>query len=96
MTGSTSTRPTPRRSPGSARQLYVITTPPYLLRLCRGSWRPGDPEPTFPEFVRFLISTEVDTYDEHWQPVASRCRCVPQLEHSNHRPLTHYTAGCAR
>ena len=29
--------------------------------------------PTFPEFVDFLLSTEVETYNEHWLPYYLLC-----------------------
>ena len=44
------------------------------LRKSRGSFSPGDPEPTFAEFVRYLVSTPVHQYDMHWAPIARRCR----------------------
>ena len=28
----------------------------------------------FPEFVRYLIKTRVEQYDEHWEPISLRCR----------------------
>ena len=43
-------------------------------RLCRGLWSLDKSEPTFSEFIQFLTRTDVSKYDEHWQPVALRCR----------------------
>ena len=40
----------------------------------RGSWKPADPDPTFPEFVKYLIKTKAEYYDEHWMPISLRCR----------------------
>lgn len=46
----------------------------------RGSWQSGDPDPTFSEFVKYLINTRMENFDEHWMPVALRCR-VCQVPH---------------
>ena len=40
----------------------------------RGKWQKGDPEPSFPEFVRYLIKTEPRLYDEHWEVISYRCK----------------------
>ena len=40
----------------------------------RGKWNKGDPDPSFAEFVRYLIKTKVEQYDEHWQLISRRCR----------------------
>ena len=40
----------------------------------RGSWSEGDPEPSFAEFVKYLIKTKVEQYNEHWQLISLRCR----------------------
>ena len=45
----------------------------------RGEWKKGDPEPSFAEFVRYLIKTEVGQYDEHWQLISLRCRYIEKL-----------------
>ena len=42
----------------------------------RGEWKKGDPEPSFAEFVKYLIKTEVGQYDEHWQLISLRCRYI--------------------
>ena len=46
----------------------------------RGSWTSGDPDPTFPEFVKYLIKSKVQFFDEHWMPISLRCR-VCQLSY---------------
>lgn len=49
----------------------------YSRDICvaaRGEWSEGDPDPSFAEFVRYLIETKVEQYDEHWQLISSRCR----------------------
>ena len=55
-------------------EYFIKTYGRAISEAARGSWREGDPDPTFPEFVRYLIKTEVKKYDEHWQPIALRCR----------------------
>ena len=45
-----------------------------MPRLSRGRWRQNKSEPKFNEFVKFLINTDIQQYDEDWQPVALRCR----------------------
>ena len=40
----------------------------------RGSWTAGDPDPTFPEFVKYLIKSKPKFFDEHWMPISLRCR----------------------
>jgi hypothetical protein len=42
--------------------------------MSRGRADPSDKEPTFQEFVNFLLNTDIYSDDEHWQPVALRCR----------------------
>ena len=49
----------------------------YRKKICvaaRGEWNEGDPDPSFAEFVRYLIKTKVEKYDEHWQLISRRCR----------------------
>ena len=46
----------------------------------RGSWSSGDPDPTFPEFVKYLIKSKIQYFDEHWMPISLRCR-VCQLDY---------------
>ena len=63
--------------PDTRIETYFIRT--YGRNICikaRGSYRAGDPDPTFPEFVRYLIETSVDQYDEHWEPISLRCRFI--------------------
>ena len=59
---------------------------PAIIRAARGSWRPGDKDPTFQEFISYLLQTPVEQYDEHWQPIALKCRlgdCENISEHEN-------------
>jgi hypothetical protein len=42
--------------------------------MSRGAAGPADKEPTFQEFIHFLLNTEIYSDDEHWQPIALRCR----------------------
>nr|XP_053635326.1 carbohydrate sulfotransferase 11-like [Cherax quadricarinatus] len=30
-------------------------------------------EPTFEEYVDYLLNTDVDSYDEHWKPISRLC-----------------------
>ena len=46
----------------------------FLIRFSRGEWKEGEREPSFPEFARWLISINVKTSNEHWQPISWRCR----------------------
>ena len=49
----------------------------YRKDICvaaRGEWNEGDPDPSFAEFVRYLIKSKVEQYDEHWQLITHRCR----------------------
>ena len=46
----------------------------------RGSWKAGDPDPTFPEFIKYLIKIPIQYFDEHWMPISLRCR-VCQLSY---------------
>ena len=49
----------------------------YKRDICvaaRGKWRKGDPDPSFEEFVKYLIKTKVEHYDKHWQLISLRCR----------------------
>ena len=55
-------------------EYFIKTYGRAISEAARGSWREGDPDPTFREFVRYLIETEVEMFDEHWQPIALRCR----------------------
>ena len=57
-------------------EYFYNTYSKQIIKLARGSWKAGDKEPSFNEFVHYLINTEVRDYDEHWQPIYIRCRCV--------------------
>ena len=49
----------------------------YRRDICvaaRGEWNEGDPDPSFAEFVRYLIKSKVEQYDEHWQLISLSCR----------------------
>ena len=46
----------------------------FLHRLSRGTVEDNSSEPTFPEFVKFLLNTDIAVDDEHWQPISLRCR----------------------
>ena len=62
------------RSKSHDGEYFYNTYSRQIIKFSRGSWTLGDREPTFPEFIHFLIHTDVHKYDEHWQPVAIRCR----------------------
>merc|ERR1712216_492796 len=62
--------------------LILTDSKNHFSRLSRGSWNLGDKEPSFPEFVRFLIRKDDNDYDEHWQPISVRCRMC-QLSYSH-------------
>jgi len=63
-------------------EYFYNTYSKQIIKFSRGQWAPNDVEPTFVEFVHYLINTDVHQYDEHWQPVALRCR-VCQLQYSH-------------
>ena len=54
-----------------------------MCRFARGRWSGlKEPEPTFAEFVHYLVHTAVEEYDEHWQPAALVCRvCQLNISH---------------
>ena len=52
----------------------------------RGSWEAGDPDPTFYEFIKYLIKTPVESYNEHWMPISLRCRVC----HLSYDYILHY------
>ena len=55
-------------------EYFINTYGRAIISAARGSWREGEPDPTFQEFVRYLIETEVEMYDEHWKPISLICR----------------------
>jgi len=61
---------------------FFSTYSTQIIRLSRGSVHPDSPEPSFQEFIDYLLATPVENYDEHWQPVSLRCR-VCQLDYSH-------------
>jgi len=67
-------------------EYFYKTYSKQIIKYSRGGWSLNEPEPTFPEFIHFLINTDINQYDEHWQPVALRCRMC-QLEYSH---ILHY------
>merc|ERR1711974_110644 len=38
-----------------------------------GDWKEGDPDPSFEEFVIYLIKTKVQEYNVHWSLISPRC-----------------------
>lgn len=73
------------RSNSHDGEYFYNTYSRQIIKFSRGFWRPEDPEPTFPEFIHFLINTDIEKYDEHWQPVALRCRlCQTNVTHVLH------------
>ena len=61
--------------PGTRTGEYFIKEYAKIISSrARGSWTAGDPDPTFPEFVKYLIKSKIQYFDEHWMPVALRCR----------------------
>ena len=73
--------------PGTRTTEYFIKEYARLISsTARGSWKAGDPDPTFQEFVKYLIKTPMKQFDEHWMPIALRCR-VCQL---NYDFILHY------
>jgi len=63
-------------------EYFYKTYSSQIIRHSRGSWTAKDPEPTFNEFVTWLLGEQVSRYDEHWMPVSLRCR-VCQLQYSH-------------
>ena len=53
---------------------FIIRYGRDIAVAARREWNEGDPDPSFAEFVRYLIKTEVEQYDEHWQLISLRCR----------------------
>ena len=49
----------------------------YSAAICvaaRGEWNEGDQDPSFEEFVKYLIKTKVEKMDGHWRSVNMLCR----------------------
>jgi len=57
-----------------------------IFKLTRGIWSKDKSEPKFSEFVKYLLKTNIQQYDEHWQPIGLRCR-VCQLSYTH---ILHY------
>lgn len=74
------------RSKSHDGEYFYNTYSKHIIKYSRGHWEPGEAEPTFSEFVHYLINTDPDQYDEHWQPISIRCR-VCQLYYSH---ILHY------
>jgi len=53
---------------------FYNTYSAQIIRFARGGFNHSAPEPSFEEFIDFLLSTSIQDDDEHWQPVALRCR----------------------
>ena len=65
---------------------FIDAYGPAIIKAARGSWRPGDKDPTFQEFISYLLQTPVEQYDWHWKPIALICRlgdCENISEHEN-------------
>ena len=45
-----------------------------FYRFNRGAFTPDSKEPSFIEFIKYILATDINDHDEHWQPVALRCR----------------------
>eukprot|EP00090_Calanus_glacialis_P010576 TRINITY_DN18994_c0_g1_i1.p1 TRINITY_DN18994_c0_g1~~TRINITY_DN18994_c0_g1_i1.p1 ORF type:complete len:336 (+),score=47.19 TRINITY_DN18994_c0_g1_i1:103-1110(+) len=67
-------------------EYFYKTYSKQIIKYSRGGWSLNEPEPTFAEFIHFLINTDINQYDEHWQPIALRCRMC-QLDYSH---ILHY------
>ena len=46
----------------------------HICVMTRGGWKKGDPDPSFEEFVKYLINTKVEQYNGHWQLIIHTCR----------------------
>jgi hypothetical protein len=57
----------------------MLTGTLFVVRMSRGTAGPADKEPTFQEFIHFLLNTEIYSDDEHWQPIALRCRSAQPI-----------------
>merc|ERR1712129_534475 len=68
---------TPDRSLSSTQSIFTMAFL-QVIKHSRGEWLPSSVEPSFPEFLSWLLVEPVDKWDEHWLPVSLRCR----LEHA--------------
>jgi len=55
-------------------EYFYNTYSRQVIKHSRGEWLPSSPEPSFPEFLSWLLVEPVDKWDEHWLPVSLRCR----------------------
>jgi len=55
-------------------EYFYTTYSKQIIKHARGSWSPSDSEPTFSEFVNWLLDEDLEKWDEHWMPVSLRCR----------------------
>ena len=44
-----------------------------IIKFTRGSWNPTNPEPTFEEFLEFIINNDPNKFDIHWKPISKLC-----------------------
>ena len=58
------------RGSGSLNAIFIRD----IVLTVRGKWNEGDPDPSFEEFVKYLIKTKVERYNEHWQLMSHICR----------------------
>ena len=56
--------------------LYLHCNNFLMNRFNRGHWSSEEKEPSFVEFVHYLINTDPTKYDGHWQPISVICRSV--------------------
>ena len=52
-----------------------------MFRFARGGWSEDGEVPSFVEFVRYLINTDVNNYNIHWKPLYLMCRSEPSIIH---------------
>jgi len=45
-----------------------------IIKFARGRWSGEEKVPSFVEFVRYLINTDVNNYNIHWKPLYLMCR----------------------
>jgi len=53
---------------------FYNTYSTQIIRMARGKFTEGAAEPSFSEFISYILSTDPQHDDEHWMPVAYRCR----------------------